>query len=90
MPYIQGVERKRYDALIDAIIEEIHDNIEEKKDGHTNYIVSRILLGVFRRYEGYHNYNRMMGVLECIKQELYGRFVGSYEDIKKDEAGDIV
>jgi hypothetical protein len=37
----------------------------------------------------YFNYNRAIGVLECIKLEFYRRMVGPYEDIKIKEAGDV-
>ena len=35
------------------------------------------------------NYNRSMGVLECIKSEWYRRQVGPYEDKKIRENGDV-
>jgi len=37
----------------------------------------------------YQTYNDVIGVLECIKQELYRRFVSKYEDLKIKQNGDI-
>jgi hypothetical protein len=37
----------------------------------------------------YFNYNRAVGVLECIKLEFYRRMVGPYEDTKIRESGDV-
>lgn len=37
----------------------------------------------------YADYNEVMGVLECVKQELYRRVVSKYEDEKIEEQGDI-
>lgn len=37
----------------------------------------------------YKDYNEVIGVLECVKQELYRRLIAPYEDKKKDENGDV-
>jgi len=38
---------------------------------------------------GYAQYNAVVGVLECAKQEFYRRAVATYEDEKLAENGDI-
>jgi hypothetical protein len=37
----------------------------------------------------YTEYNALVGVLECVKQEFYRRAVSSYEDKKKEGNGDV-
>jgi len=37
----------------------------------------------------YADYNEVMGVLECVKQELYRRLIVPYENKKKEENGDV-
>lgn len=37
----------------------------------------------------YRDFNEVMGVLECAKQELYRRMVAPYEDAAKDNNGDV-
>ena len=55
--------------------------------GELNYIITNILVSTNpKRYE---DYNQLIGVLECIKLELYRRMVAPYEDKKKQEHGDV-
>jgi len=63
---------------------------EQDIDGILNYIICKILLSIYNKKPGYYNYNRMMGVIECVKQELYRRVIGPYEDKKIKENGDII
>lgn len=88
MPYIKKDERKKFDELIKQVIEKIRKEPLESQDGEINYIVSKILLGIYE--PRYFNFNRAMGVLECIKQEFYRRFIAKYEDEKIRENGDII
>lgn len=37
----------------------------------------------------YADYNEVIGVLECMKLELYRRMVAPYEDVKCRENGDV-
>ena len=37
----------------------------------------------------YANANKLMGVLECSKLELYRRLIAPYEDTKVNENGDV-
>ncbi|MFH0831952.1 MAG: hypothetical protein V1886_03775 [archaeon] len=87
MPYIKQDERKQYEKFIGDIIQILKKVPAEQQDGALNYIVSKILLGVYE--PRYFNFNRAVGVLECIKQEFYRRFVAGYEDKKIKENGDI-
>ena len=37
----------------------------------------------------YDNYNDVVGVLECLKLEIYRRFAGPYEDEKLSQNGEV-
>jgi len=37
----------------------------------------------------YANINEVIGVLECAKLELYRRIAVPYEDVKKEQSGDV-
>lgn len=76
MPYIH--ERDRSKASLST-------------EGDLNYRIHE-LIEIFlngREKVGYAQYNAVVGVLECAKQEFYRRAVTSYEDAKIVENGDI-
>ena len=61
-----------------------------KTPGELNYIITKeILAYIAEKGQSYTNYNEVMGVLECVKQELYRRAVAKYEDGKIKENGDV-
>ena len=37
----------------------------------------------------YEDYNEVIGILECVKLEVYRRLVGPYEDVKRMANGDV-
>lgn len=88
MPYIEQKEREKYDRFIDNIVAFLMEIPEEDRDGHINYIVTKILKKVYQPLK-YKRINRAMGVLECIKQEYYRRVAEPYETIKQQENGDV-
>jgi len=60
--------------------------------GTLNYIITRLCDYWCRDWEGeanYEKYNTVIGVLECVKQELYRRQIAPYEDKKCEENGDV-
>lgn len=87
MPYIKPEDRPKYDKVLTEIIEMLKAQPVERVDGELNYCVTRIMKGVYP--PKYFNYNRAVGVLECIKLEFYRWMVGPYEDIKIKESGDV-
>ena len=55
-----------------------------------NYIITRLCDYWCRDFSGeanYEKYNAVIGVLECVKQELYRRQIAPYEDEKCKENG---
>ncbi|MDJ0273105.1 MAG: hypothetical protein QW318_08395 [Candidatus Caldarchaeum sp.] len=87
MPYITQEERKELDAEIDALLEKLRKAPAERVDGRLNYVISRLLNGVYT--PSYYNYNRALGVLSAVAHEFYRRKVAPYEDTKIKENGDI-
>jgi len=87
MPYIKQEQRKKWEKIISEIKEIIKKLPVEELDGELNYLISNILKESYP--PKYFNYNRAIGLLECIKSEFYRRKVGPYEDIKIKENGDI-
>ncbi|MBI4711723.1 MAG: hypothetical protein HY762_00190 [Planctomycetes bacterium] len=87
MPYIDQTSRKNLEPEIKALIKKLKSVPPEKVDGHINYSICRILKELYP--PSYFNYNRMMGLITCVGQEVYRRLVAPYEDKKKDESGDV-
>jgi len=61
------------------------------------YITNEILCYLYRgqhrtgefKNTSYSDYNEVMGVLECVKQEIYRRLIVPYEDDRREEHGDV-
>lgn len=87
MPYILPEDRKKIDKEIDALIEALGAT----SAGELNYTFTRILNAVyaFKNSPRYANINEAVGVLDCVKLELYRRTAAPYEDIKIEENGDV-
>jgi hypothetical protein len=86
MPYIKQSERQS----IDADIQEFIGQIGGKKItnvGELNYIITKLLLSM--EPQNYSDYNSLIGVLECVKQEFYRRAVVAFEEKKKEQNGDV-
>lgn len=87
MPYIPKVEREKYDDWI----RELSDTLSILKfynvSGHLNYIITKLLINTVPiRYD---NYNTLIGILECVKLELYRRRVVPYENAKIEQNSDV-
>jgi hypothetical protein len=55
-----------------------------------NYLLTWIVDDMLvRRGVSYTNINAIVGVLECVKLELYRRVAAPYEDQKRVENGDV-
>jgi len=95
MPYIKPEDRKKYDELIDTIVRKLTEEnlFDERKPlysvGEINYVISTVCNRILNLQRGYQTANDLIGVLECIKLELYRRPVSDYENEKIKENGDI-
>lgn len=88
MPYIKPEDREKWEEIINKVVEKLKDIPIENLEGELNYLITSILVKTYP--PKYFNYNRSIGLLECIKQEFYRRVVGDYEDKKIKENGDVV
>ena len=83
MPYIRQSRRKSLDPDIDALVKKVDT------DGELNYIITTLLLKSRLSLLSYLDIERVMGLLECVKMEIYRRLAGPYEDSKSEESGDV-
>lgn len=95
MPYIKKELREDLDNAISRLEYEINKlsltkDGQDAVDGMLNYCITS-LLDVYdlRANPRYKNINSAIGVLECVKQELYRRLAGPYEDKAIAKNGDI-
>jgi len=95
MPYIKPDRRAQLDARIQDLVNSIMllgDEDQTLSDGDLNYAITKLLCKVLRLDTGttkYHKINTAVGVLECVKQELYRRVAVPYEKDKMTENGDV-
>lgn len=87
MPYIKQEKRKKWQELLEKVNSLVKTIPTEEIDGELNYFITKILISCYS--PSYFNYNRAVGLLECIKQELYRRKIAPYEDKKMQENSDI-
>ena len=90
MPYIKKQRRK--DLWEEGIVG------EPGNAGELNYLITSVILDYLhnkrvltdkKMFNNYTDYNEVMGVLECCKQELYRKVISKYEDKKERENGDV-
>ena len=87
MPYIKTEKRVKYDKALHELVGILKSLPPEEVDGELNYVVTKILKGVYPLR--YFHINKAVGVLECIKLEFYRRVAAPYEDLKIKESGDV-
>lgn len=88
MPYIRPEARPALDERMDGLIAYLRTVPLEEQDGALNYTVTRLLKSLYPAR--YFHFNRAVGVLECIKQELYRVDAGPYEDEKRQANGPVI
>lgn len=57
--------------------------------GELNYAICRLVDRVLGPSPQYEDLNAVVGVLECVKQEVYRRILSPYEDMKIGQHGDV-
>ncbi len=87
MPYINKGSRKRLEADLNHLITNL--NMYSFDEGELNYVISRMLNASFQVRRKYSEANKLIGILECVKQEFYRKQVVPYEEEKIKENGDI-
>jgi len=82
MPYVSKEEREALDKRM--------ENIDFVSVGQLNYVITKLCQKFLEKSDKrYSDYNAIIGVLECAKQEFYRRAVSPYEDHKIKENGDV-
>lgn len=88
MPYIAQNLRSLLDTPLEQI-EAILSASEGDFEAILNYLICRISdAHLIRQGTRYANINRIIGAIECSKQEIYRRLAAGYEDSKIAENGD--
>lgn len=89
MPYVVKSARVVLDEAVTEVTEAVQECIRsrEGRDGCLNFTISSIINTLYDR--NYADLNAAIGVLECIKLELYRRVVAPYEDTKIIQNGDV-
>jgi hypothetical protein len=87
MPYIKPEKRIELNEIVEQITMHMQKIPENQWDGCLNYLFTKTLKDLYK--PSYFNYERIMGLLECMQHEFYRRWISSYEDLKKEEHGDI-
>ena len=77
----------KYEKALNELVGILKSLQPEEVDGELNYVVTKILKGVYPLK--YYHLNKAIGVLECIKLEFYRRVAAPYEDTKIEESGDV-
>ena len=82
MPYIKQEQRSKLAGVLQPLLN------MEFSDGEMNYIITSFV-DVQLCGRNYEHYERAVGLLECVKQEIYRRRVAIYEDEKCKENGEV-
>lgn len=89
MPYIPRNDRAFWNERILDITESVAEGlIPIPTDGQLNYYLTALLLRLLKP-KSYSGYQNIIGLLECVKLEMYRAQVGPYEDVKRDENGNV-
>lgn len=88
MPYV-----KQDDRVYIETFDKIRVLAAELKGspGKVNYAITRLLDEIYELKENprYFKFNEAIGILECVKLELYRRLAAPYEDEMKTKNGDV-
>ena len=92
MPYISPEKREEIDFVVKDNGPKLKSRrhvsfYEPEEPGELNYVITRLIDNYC--IDRYINFNAIVGVLECVKQEFYRRKVAPLEDQKKYDHGDV-
>jgi len=86
MPYITGERRKAILGEGGAYI----DIREVESVGELNFAITMLCKNFLENdCRAYRSFNKIIGVLECVKQEFYRKAVVPYEEEKEQENGSV-
>ena len=88
MPYIKKEIRANFDTLVEQLAKDLAVNTDY--EGNFNYVISAIISKVLETNgTSYREINKLVGVLECCKLELYRKVAAPYEQTKASENGEV-
>ena len=82
-PYIKQEHRKALDLLLKEF-----NSYTIASYGEMNYVITKILLDCLP-CASYQDYQAIIGLLECVKQEFYRKRVAHFEDEKCKLNGEV-
>ncbi len=83
MPYISKYERREVEEILQAF-----DSLSSHTaSGTLNFLITSLFLT--QEMKTYEDFNRLIGILESVKLELYRRKIAPYEYTKMKENGDV-
>lgn len=88
MPYIIQDKRKTFDQHIE-IVDLNWGTLFNYDPGVGNYIITKLIHERLGTNFNYADLNEVIGMLECVKQELYRKVAADYEDTKERINGKI-
>lgn len=91
MPYIKQEYRNvLHDSLdeLGDVIDSLYRYQNQSRDGLLNYTITRLIKDLYPNAK-YHDWNEVIGMLECCKLEVYRKMIGPYEDLKEIENGKV-
>ena len=85
MPYINSKARRTLNPIITELVK-----LTVVNRGKINYAITKLCHQILLiQGLNYSNINALIGVLECVKLELYRMVAAKYEDKKRLENGSI-
>lgn len=89
MPYIKQDDRMKFDPVLQEFGRALASH--KLSDGDMNYLITSMMHEwIMSRGLRYTNLNSAIGIMECIKLELYRRVAAPYENKKIAENGDVL
>lgn len=84
MPYIKNDYKEKLNPKIEPLADLIESN------GELNYVINMLMYKRLKKIGlCYENFNGLMGSMICAMLEFYRRIGAPYEDVKKEENGDV-
>lgn len=88
MPYITKDLREKYRSIIRILDSNLIDLLATT--GELNFLITMVCKSYLeKKGESYSTYNDIIGVLECVKHELYDKRIRLYENKKEQQNGTI-
>lgn len=89
MPYIDKARRADIDPLLTSVLEAV----QHMTDGEMNYVLTKLVMA-HTTHGGeiaprYADYEAAIGLVECVKLELYRKAVAIYEDAQAKKNGEV-